>query len=118
MVTPIAEIKLLSAGKAGTDPFDVSSRRMQHEGAYMTLYRHFPIIAATALILAGMLMHTQAASLREVIRTCGDDGKLHCEGVGYGKPMQSCLSSNKDKLVPACKTLVERLDAGENVTLF
>lgn len=84
----------------------------------MTLYRQFPLIAATALVLAGLAMHTQAASLREVIRTCGDDGKLHCEGVGYGKPMQTCLSASKNKLTPACKALVERLDAGEKVRLF
>lgn len=84
----------------------------------MTLYRQFPLIAAAAIILGGLAVHTQAASLREVIRTCGDDGKRYCEGVGYGKPMQTCLSTNKSKLAPSCHTLVERLDAGEKVTLF
>lgn len=84
----------------------------------MTLYRQFPLIALTAIMLAGLVMHSNAASLREVTRTCGDDGKAHCQGVGYGKPMQSCLSAKKDKLVPACKILVERLEAGEKVTLF
>ena len=84
----------------------------------MTLYRQFPIIALTTIILAGLAVHTQAASLREVIRTCGDDGKLYCKGVGYGEPMQTCLSTNKSKLTPSCKALVERLDAGEKVSLF
>lgn len=84
----------------------------------MTLYRQFPLIALTTIMLAGLVMHTNAASLREVIRTCGDDGKTHCKGVGYGKPMQSCLSTNKDKLVPACRALVTRLESGEKVTLF
>lgn len=84
----------------------------------MSVYRHFPLIALTAMLLAGLAVHTQAASLREVIRTCGDDGNLHCKGVSYGKQMQDCLSANKSKLIPTCKMLVERLEAGEKVTLF
>ncbi|MEM9575303.1 MAG: hypothetical protein AAF870_08755 [Pseudomonadota bacterium] len=84
----------------------------------MTLYRHFPLIALTTIMLAGLVMHTNAASLREVIRTCGNDGKTHCKGIGYGKPMQTCLSNNKAKLVPACQALMMRLEAGEKVTLF
>ncbi|MEM8539365.1 MAG: hypothetical protein AAGF25_00285 [Pseudomonadota bacterium] len=84
----------------------------------MKLYRHFPLIALTTIMLAGFVMHTNAASLREVVRTCGNDGKTHCKGVSYGKPMQACLLSNKAKLVPACRTLMMRLEAGEKVTLF
>lgn len=84
----------------------------------MTLYRQFPLIALAAIILGGLAVHTQAASLREVIRTCGEDGKLYCEGVGYGKPMQACLSTNQSQLTPSCQMLVKRLEAGEKVTLF
>lgn len=72
------------------------------------------LIAFTALAS----VHVHAATLREVIRTCGDDSKKLCEGVGYGKPMQDCLSANKPKLTPQCKALVTRLDKGEKVTLF
>lgn len=60
----------------------------------------------------------QAASVREVIRSCGDDGKKYCEGVRYGQPMQTCLSKNKTKLEPTCQALMDRLEAGEKVTLF
>ena len=60
----------------------------------------------------------QSASLREVIRTCGDDGKKLCDGVRYGKAMQTCLSKNREKLTPACRALVKRLDGGEKVSLF
>lgn len=59
-----------------------------------------------------------AASLSEVIRVCGDDGKRLCAGVGYGKPMQTCLASKREKLTPACRALVDRLEKGEKVTIF
>ncbi|MFZ1680315.1 MAG: hypothetical protein WAT70_04790 [Rhizobiaceae bacterium] len=59
-----------------------------------------------------------AATLKEVIATCGDDGERLCKGVGYGKPMQTCLEGRKDELTPACKALVDRLRNGEKVTLF
>ena len=69
-------------------------------------------LAAIAPVAAG------AASLREVIRTCGDDGRKLCKGVDYGQAMQDCLSSKKAELTPQCRALVERLDKGERVTLF
>lgn len=59
-----------------------------------------------------------AAKLSEVIRVCGDDGKRLCQGVGYGQPMQDCLTSRRDELTPACRALVDRLAKGEKVTLF
>lgn len=71
-----------------------------------------------SILLVLIVTHAQAASLREVIRTCGDDGKKLCEGVGYGQPMQDCLSSQKPKLTNQCRALVQRLDKGEDVTLF
>lgn len=74
-----------------------------------------------ALCLASTLAAASPAApakLSEVIRVCGDDGKRLCQGVGYGKPMQDCLASRKDKLTPACRALVERLESGEKVTLF
>lgn len=71
-----------------------------------------------SMLLALIVTNAHAASLREVIRTCGDDGKKLCEGVGYGQPMQDCLSSKKPKLTTQCRALVQRLDKGEKVTLF
>lgn len=70
--------------------------------------------------LLPMLVSTPArsASLSEVIRVCGDDGKRLCEGISYGKPMQDCLASKREQLTPACRALVDRLRKGENVTLF
>ncbi len=43
---------------------------------------------------------------------------MYCKGVGYGAPMQACLSRNKEKLTPVCRAVVDRLDKGEKVTLF
>lgn len=76
-----------------------------------------PLLAGIVAIFA-IVTTANAASLREVIRTCGDDGKKLCEGVSYGQPMQDCLSSKKPQLTSQCRSLVERLDKGEKVTLF
>lgn len=59
-----------------------------------------------------------AVGLREVIRDCGADGKAYCEGVGYGKPMQDCLSRQKKRLTPACRAVIDRLERGEEVEIF
>ncbi|MDZ7823822.1 MAG: hypothetical protein U5K75_07115 [Ahrensia sp.] len=77
--------------------------------------RHVMLVISIMLV---SLTAVNAASLREVIRTCGEDGKKFCQGVGYGKPMQTCLSKNKASVTPKCKVLINRLDAGEKVTLF
>ncbi len=73
---------------------------------------------ALAVLMLALPPAAAAASLKEVIATCGDDGERLCKGVGYGKPMQACLESRKDQLTPACKALVDRLQKGEKVTLF
>ena len=76
-------------------------------------------IILIALIAAFSLTGTaEAVSLSKVIRDCGDDGKAYCKGVGYGAPMQACLSQNKAKLSPQCKAIIDRLDKGEKVGIF
>jgi hypothetical protein len=70
------------------------------------------------LILLALASPAAAVGLRAVIRDCGADGKAHCEGVGYGAPMQACLSRNKKKLTPACRAIIDRLDRGEEVEIF
>ena len=72
----------------------------------------------TALLALCLVSSASAIGLRQVIRDCGPDGKLYCKGVGYGAPMQACLSRNKEKLTPVCRAIVDRLDKGEKVTLF
>jgi hypothetical protein len=59
-----------------------------------------------------------AVPLRKVISDCGADGKAYCEGVGYGAPMQACLSRNKARLAPACRAIIERLEKGEEVEIL
>ena len=72
----------------------------------------------TALLALCLVSSASAIGLRQVIRDCGPDGKLYCKSVGYGAPMQACLSRNKEKLTPVCRAVVDRLDKGEKVTLF
>lgn len=60
----------------------------------------------------------QAVPLRKVISDCGGDGKIYCEGVGYGAPMQACLARHKSKLTPACRAIMDRLEKGEEVEIF
>lgn len=72
----------------------------------------------TFILMACLAAPAGAVSLRQVIRDCGPDGKVYCKGVGYGAPMQACLSRNKPKLKPVCRVIVERLDKGEKVKLF
>ena len=76
------------------------------------------LIGTGALFLFAAAAPANAVGLREVIRDCGADGKAHCDGVGYGKPMQACLSRNKKKLTPACRAIIDRLDRGEEVEIF
>ncbi|MGV8831690.1 MAG: hypothetical protein ACOH2N_06930 [Devosia sp.] len=73
------------------------------------------------LVLSMMLALTglaQAVSVGELIGKCGDDGKAWCAGVGYGEPMQQCLDAHYSSLSPACKSVMDRLRAGERVYLF
>jgi hypothetical protein len=75
------------------------------------------LIIAVISIFAFMTS-AQAVSLSQVIRDCGDDSKTYCKNVGYGKPMQLCLSSHRAQLKPACRLIVGRLEKGEPVRLF
>jgi hypothetical protein len=75
-----------------------------------------PVIAF--MVLVSLSSSAYAVGLRQVIRDCGPDGKIHCKGVSYGAPMQACLAKNKDKLTPKCRAIVERLEKGEKVKLF
>jgi hypothetical protein len=74
--------------------------------------------SVAALLILALAAPAAAVSLRQVIRDCGPDGKIYCSGVGYGAPMQTCLSRNKAKLTPVCRAIVDRLDKGEKVRLF
>ncbi|PPD46561.1 MAG: hypothetical protein CTY15_00625 [Methylocystis sp.] len=75
-----------------------------------------PILAGIIFLLAAT--PASAVGLRAVIRDCGADGKAHCEGVGYGAPMQACLARHKNKLSPACRAIIDRLEKGEEVEVF
>jgi len=70
------------------------------------------------LLLLLLPVPAGAVGLRQVISDCGADCKAYCEGVGYGKPMQACLSRNKKRLAPACRAIIDRLDKGEEVEVF
>jgi hypothetical protein len=59
-----------------------------------------------------------AVSLMDVIGKCGDDAKTYCQGVGYGDPMTACLAKYKVKLKPDCRLIVDRIEAGDRVSLF
>ncbi|MDE2445148.1 MAG: hypothetical protein KGO94_03145 [Alphaproteobacteria bacterium] len=76
--------------------------------------RFVVIVISTVAFVSG----AQAVSLAQVIRDCGSDSKTFCKGVGYGKPMQSCLSGHKTNLKPACRAIVARLEKGEPVRLL
>jgi hypothetical protein len=78
------------------------------------LFRAFVVLATFALFVPSC----GAVPLRQVIRDCGSDGKAYCDGVGYGAPMQACLSRNKKRLSPACRAIIDRLDKGEEVEIL
>ena len=75
-------------------------------------------VLISAFLVLCLVSSANAIGLRQVIRDCGPDGKMYCKGVGYGAPMQACLSRNKEKLTPVCRAVIDRLDKGEKVTLF
>lgn len=72
---------------------------------------------STALVLA-LVTTANAVSVGELIGRCGDDAKAYCEGVGYGAPMQKCLDANYKKLSESCRQVMDRIRAGEKVSLF
>ncbi|WP_424360612.1 hypothetical protein [Methylocystis parvus] len=73
------------------------------------------VISLASLLAAAP---ASAVPLRQVISDCGSDGKAYCEGVGYGAPMQACLSRNKKKLTAACRAIIDRLEKGEGVDIL
>ncbi len=59
-----------------------------------------------------------AVSVGELVAKCGDDAKAYCDGVGYGDAMTECLAKQRSKLSGECKVIVDRVKAGEKVSLF
>lgn len=73
----------------------------------------------TVLLASLAIAHAAyAVSVRELISQCGDDAKIHCEGVDYGDPMQACLDKTYKKLSAECRLVMDRLRDGEKVTLL
>lgn len=59
-----------------------------------------------------------AVSVGELAGKCGDDAKKYCDGVGYGDAMTQCLEKHHAEISKACAIIVDRVAAGEKVTLF
>lgn len=77
--------------------------------------RRISAFLVIALFLSGS---AYAVSVGQLASNCGDDSKVYCKGVGYGDAMQVCLDQNYKKLAPKCQAIMDRLNAGEGVTLF
>ena len=77
--------------------------------------RRWVLALGMMLTMAGV---AQAVSIAELARTCGDDAKAYCAGVGYGDPMQQCLDAHYAKLSEGCQAIMDRLRGGEGVYLF
>jgi hypothetical protein len=75
-------------------------------------------ISAAVILLAALTTGAMAVSVGELVAKCGDDAKAHCEGVGYGDAMTECLAKQRAKLTAKCKVIVDRVKAGEKVSLF
>ncbi len=75
-------------------------------------------ISAFLVITLFLSGSAYAVSVGQLASNCGDDSKVYCKGVGYGDPMQVCLDQNYKKLAPKCQAIMDRLNAGEGVTLF
>jgi hypothetical protein len=76
------------------------------------------IVVFMGLMCLLLTVTAQAVTVWEIRRVCGTDSKSYCPKVGYGEPMKACLNRNITKLVPACKAVMGRINAGESVTLF
>ena len=74
--------------------------------------------AVFTLAFATLLTSAQAVSLSKVIRACRADSGQYCKDAGYGDPMQACLLAHREKLTPECRAIVDRIAAGEKVTLL
>lgn len=75
-------------------------------------------IALTVSLLAALTTGALAVSVGELVAKCGDDAKVYCDGVGYGAAMTECLAKQRSKLTANCRVVVDRVKAGEEVTLF
>ena len=75
-------------------------------------------VASLALLVRLATSNALAVSVFELSGKCGDDAKVYCDGVSYGDAMQECLNANYDELVPACKAVMDRINAGEGVSLL
>lgn len=75
-------------------------------------------MSAAVILLAALTTGAMAVSVGELVAKCGDDAKAFCEGVGYGDAMTECLAKQRAKLTAECKVIVDRVKAGEKVSLF
>ncbi len=71
-----------------------------------------------AIALAALTSVAMAVSVGEIAGKCGDDGGKYCEGVSYGDEMTECLLDHRSELSAACRDVVDRIAAGEKVSLF
>jgi len=72
----------------------------------------------TVILFAALTTGAMAVSVGELVSKCGDDAKAYCQGVGYGDAMTECLVKQRAKLTAECKVIVDRVKAGEKVSLF
>ena len=81
----------------------------------------FFIFAILVFGLTAPLMATDAearVTVRQLSKHCGGDQKTYCAKVSYGNAMTECFVKHKEKLRPMCRKLVDRIEAGERVSLF
>lgn len=90
------------------DPICLSRRFSTMQKLYIPALIALSIVATSA----------NAVSLSEIIRNCKADGKVYCEKSSYGKAMQVCLTQHREEITPACRSVVDRLNAGEKFSLF
>ena len=90
------------------DPICISMRFVVMQKYYIPAFIALFILATPAY----------AVSLSEIIRNCKADGKVYCEKSSYGKAMQVCLTQHREVITPACRGVVDRLNAGEKFSLF
>lgn len=75
-------------------------------------------MTVAAILFAALTTGAMAVSVGELVAKCGDDAKAYCDGVGYGDAMTECLVKQRSELTAECKVIVDRVKAGEKVSLF
>lgn len=75
-------------------------------------------MTVAVILFAALTSGAMAVSVGELVAKCGDDAKAYCEGVGYGDGMTECLAKQRSRLTAECKVIVDRVKAGEKVSLF